>query len=93
MVSAGSSNPNMSVQVCTSSDGQSWSAPLTLAQGVSPDVAIAPDGRAVAVWTGATISASVRPPGGQWGTAVTVSTDAYTAPVVGIDGSGNAIAA
>jgi len=88
-------NPDntVSVQACTSADGQNWSAPVTLGQGDSPAVAIAPDGRAVAVWTGATISASVRPPGGQWGTAVTVSTDAYTAPVVGIDGSGNAIAA
>jgi len=96
LVSAGSSNPNMSVQVCTSSDGQSWSAPLTLAQGVSPDVAIAPDGRAVAVWAGVqgseTVQASVRPPGGQWSTAVTLATD-YGPPLIGIDGSGNAIAA
>jgi hypothetical protein len=82
-----------SVQVCTSADGQAWSAPVTLAHGVSPAVAIAPDGRAVAVWTGATVQASVRPPGGQWSTPVTVSTDAYDAPVIGIDGSGNAIAA
>jgi len=89
-------NPDntMSVQVCTSADGQNWSAPVTLGQGVSPAVAIAPDGRVVAVWTSASaVSASVRPPGGQWSPAVTVSTDAYTAPVVGIDGSGNAIAA
>jgi hypothetical protein len=84
---------SMPVQACTSTDGQTWSAPVTLAQGVSPAVAIAPDGRAVAVWTGATIQASVRPPGGQWSTPVTVSTDAYTAPAIGIDGSGNAIAA
>src|SRR5215472_12602778 len=95
-VAAGSQqNPDntVSVQVCTSADGQTWSAPVTVGQGVSPAVAIAPDGRVVAVWTGSTISASVRPPGGQWSTAVTVSTDAYTAPVIGIDGSGNAIAA
>src|SRR5262249_28196240 len=59
-----------------------------------PAVALAPDGRAVAVWTGAGILASVRPPGGQWGPAVTVSTDgAYRDLVAGIDGSGNAIAA
>src|SRR5262252_6709164 len=64
-------------------------------QGDHPAVAIAPDGRAVAVWTGASgVSASVRPPGGQWGPAVTVSTvGAYRDLVVGIDGSGNAIAA
>jgi hypothetical protein len=87
----------MSVQVCTSVDGQTWSAPVTLAQGVSPAVAIARDGRAVAVWEGgsataATLQASVRPPGGQWSTAVTLATD-YGQPVIGIDGSGNAIAA
>src|SRR5690349_8819304 len=32
---------NITVQVCTSADGQTWSAPVTLAQGVSPAVAIA----------------------------------------------------
>jgi hypothetical protein len=50
---AGSSNnADMSVQVCTSVDGQTWSAPVTIAQGVSPAVAIAPNGQAVAVWIG-----------------------------------------
>jgi hypothetical protein len=97
-VAAGSQqNPDntVSVQVCTSADGQNWSAPVTLGQGYHPAVAIAPDGRVVAVWTGAsTVSASVRPPGGQWGSAVTVSTvGAYRDLGVGIDGSGNAIAA
>src|SRR5262245_10530363 len=75
-VAAGSQqNPDntMSVQVCTSADGQTWSAPVTLGQGYHPAVAIAPDGRVVAVWTASTVSASVRPPGGQWGPAVTVS--------------------
>ncbi|HEV2372816.1 MAG TPA: hypothetical protein VGS19_11665 [Streptosporangiaceae bacterium] len=93
-------NPDNSitVQVCTSADGQTWSAPVTLAQGVSPAVAIAPDGRAVAVWEGGpgtspTVQASVRPPAGQWSTAVTLSTDSFDGPVIGIDGSGNAIAA
>ncbi len=90
---------SITVQACTSVDGQTWSAPVTLAHGVSPAVAIAPDGRAVAVWEGgagtvqATVQASVRPPGGQWSTVVTLSTDAYGHPVIGIDGSGNAIAA
>jgi hypothetical protein len=96
-VTAGFSNASMSVQVCTSVDGQTWSGPVTLAQGISPAVAIAPNGRAVAVWEGgpgtaATLQASVRPPGGQWSTAVTLGTD-YGQPVIGIDGSGNAIAA
>src|SRR5229473_1942734 len=91
-------NPNNSitVQVCTSIDGQTWSRPVTLAQGVSPAVAIAPNGRAVTVWEGgpgtaATVQASVRPPGGQWSTAVTLTTD-FGHPVIGIHGSGNAIA-
>jgi hypothetical protein len=44
-VTAGFTNANMSIQVCTSPDGQTWSAPVTLAQGVSPAVAIAPNGR------------------------------------------------
>jgi hypothetical protein len=97
LAAAGSSNANMSVQVCTSPDGQTWSAPVTLAPGVSPAVVVAPDGRAVAVWDGgpapfATLQASVRPPGGQWSTAVTLATD-YGQPMIGIDGSGNAIAA
>jgi hypothetical protein len=92
---AAGSDGTMSVQVCTSTDGQTWSAPVTLGQGAHPAVAIAPDGRVVAVWTTASaVSASVRPPGGQWGPAVTVSTvGAYRDLVVGIDGSGNAIAA
>ena len=98
-VAAGSQqNPDntVSVQACTSADGQTWSAPVTLGQGYNPAVAIAPDGRVVAVWrstTDAGVSASVRPPGGQWGPAVTVTTDPYRDLGVGIDGSGNAIAA
>ena len=92
-VAAGSDSTN-SVQACTSADGQTWSAPVTLGQGYHPAVAIAPDGRAVAVWTASGVLASVRPPGGQWGPAVTVATvGAYRDLVVGIDGSGNAIAA
>ena len=60
-------------------------------------MAIAPNGRAVAVWVGGlgtaqTLQASVRPPGGQWSSAVTLATD-YGQPVIGIDRSGNAIAA
>ena len=94
-VAAGSDNTN-SVQACTSADGQTWSAPVTVGRGYNPVVAIAPDGRVVVVWrstTEAGVSASVRPPGGQWGPAVTASGGPYRDLGVGIDGSGNAIAA
>jgi hypothetical protein len=83
------------VHVRTSTNGQAWSAATTLGGGVSP-VALAPDGRAVAVWEGlppitGTIQASVRPPGGSWSAAVTLSSNAGT-PLVGVDGQGNVIA-
>jgi hypothetical protein len=85
------------VHVRTSADGRTWSAPTTLGGGVAPAVALAPDGRAVAVWEGlppvtGTIQASVRAPGGSWSAPVTVGT-AGGAPVVGVDGQGDAIAA
>jgi hypothetical protein len=84
------------VHVRTSANGQTWSAATTLGGGVSPAVALAPDGRAVAVWEGlppitGTIQASVRPPNGSWSTPVTVSTDAGP-PLIGVDARGNAIA-
>ena len=60
-VAAGSDSTN-SVQACTSADGQNWSAPVTLGQGYHPALAIAPDGRVVAVWRDGPIQASVRPP-------------------------------
>lgn len=86
-----------SVLVCTSADGQTWPAPATVGQGTSPAVALAPDGRAVAAWSGGpsnapVIQASVRPPGGTWSAPVTVGTDAR-GPLIGIDRSGNAIIA
>src|SRR5258708_25242711 len=94
-------NPDNSitVQACTSVDGQTWSGPVTLARGVSPAVAIARGGPAVAAWGGvvvtpaivqATVQATVRPPGGQWRTAAILSTDAFCGPVIGIAGSGTA---
>jgi len=73
--------------------------------GQHPVVALSPSGRAVAVW-GATVGcpslcdyivqAAVRPPGGSWGAPVTLTTDLYFGGggiVLGMDGSGNAIAA
>lgn len=84
------------VHVRTSADGTTWSAPTTLGEGVTPSVALAPDGRAVAMWTGlppiaGTVQASVRAPGGSWSAPVTVSPDA--GPVqVAMDASGNTVA-
>jgi hypothetical protein len=73
--------------------------------GQHPVVALSPDGHAVAVWGSAVgcpaacdyiVQASVRPPGGSWGAPVTLTTDLYFGGggiVLGMDGSGNAIAA
>jgi hypothetical protein len=88
---------SFTVQVCTSSDGVNWSGPNTIGQGVSPAVAIAPDGRIVAIrqWTSGVMSntqASVRPPGGNWSTPVIVSPNSGRA-TIGMDASGNAVAA
>ena len=85
------------VQVCTSSDGVNWSGPSTIGVGVAPAVAIAPNGRVVAIWqwTSGVMSnmqASVLPPGGSWSTPVIVSFNHGT-PTIGMDASGNAVAA
>jgi hypothetical protein len=85
------------VQICTSEDGVHWSGPSTIGQGVQPAVAIAPDGRIVVVWqwTSGVLSnteASVRAPGGSFSPPVVVSPNTGR-PVVGMDGSGNAVAA
>jgi hypothetical protein len=86
------------VQACTSSDGVSWSGPVTIGQGNQPAVAIAPDGRIVAIWSGGPVSksttsirASVRPPGGSWSAPVNVS-NGEGRPEIGMDASGNAVA-
>src|SRR6266851_5261705 len=82
----------------SSTNGQAWSAPVTVGQGgTGAAVALAANGRAVVVWVGGTatapvIQASAQAPGGAWSAPVTVGGDAR-APVIGIDGSGNAIIA
>src|SRR5215471_10259610 len=73
--------------------------------GPHPAVAVGPDGRVVALW-GSTVGcpaacsyilqASVRPAGGSWGAPVTLSTELNWGTggvTLGMDGSGNAIAA
>ncbi len=92
----GSGLEAFTVSACTSNDGVNWSGPITVGQGTSPAVAIAPDGHAIAVWQGGpatspNVQASIRPAGGSWSAPVVVSTIAGH-PLLGIDGAGNAIA-
>ncbi len=73
--------------------------------GQHPVVTLSPDGHAVALWGAAAgcpaaceyiVQAAVRPPGGSWGAPVTLSTELYFGGgglVLGMDGSGNAVAA
>ncbi len=92
----GSGLEAFTVSACTSNDGVNWSGPITLGQGTSPSVAIAPDGHVVAVWQGGpatlpNIQASTRPANGSWSAPVVVSTIAGR-PLIGMDVAGNAIA-
>jgi hypothetical protein len=85
-----------SVEVCTSTDGVTWSGPVTIGQGTSPAVAMLPDGRIVAIWQGGpstspNVQASTRTPAGSWSAPVVVST-VPGHPLIGLDGSGNAAA-
>jgi hypothetical protein len=73
--------------------------------GPHPAVAVGPDGRVVALWGSVVgcpaacsyiLQASVRPAGGSWGAPVTLSTELNWGAggvTLGMDGSGNAIAA
>lgn len=85
------------VHVRSSADGTSWSAPTTLGHGVEPTVALAPDGRAVAVWVGldgaGSLQASVRPPGGSWSSPATIASGQASRPLVQVDQSGDALVA
>jgi hypothetical protein len=88
-------------QISSSANGQTWSAPVTIAAGgTGAAVALAANGRAVVAWDGGTatapvIEASTQAPGGTWSAPVTIGalTAGARAPVIGIDGSGNAIVA
>lgn len=73
--------------------------------GPHPAVAVGPDGRVVALWGSSVgcpaacsyiLQASVRPAGGSWGAPVTLSSELNWGAggvALGMDGSGNAIAA
>jgi hypothetical protein len=92
------------VQAATRPLGGSWSSPTTLSTtGIrlaSPHVAVAPDGSGVAVWAeriggfdrvvGATMA-----PNGVWSSSTPLSWATFNAedPRVGVDSSGNAVAA
>jgi hypothetical protein len=89
-------------QVSSSTNGQTWSAPVTIAAGgTDAAVALAANGRAVAVWHGGTATAPVlqasteATPGGTWSAPVTIGAlnVGAQAPLIGMDGSGNAVVA
>lgn len=88
---------DFSVEVCTTTNGVNWSGPEIIGKGVSPSVAVAPDGRVIAVWQGGLaispdIKASVKQPYGSWSMPVTLAAEPGI-PVVAIDIAGNAVAA
>jgi hypothetical protein len=87
-------------QVSSSTSGQTWSAPATVAAGgTRAAVALAANGRAVVVWQGGTATAPLlqasteATPGGAWSAPVTIGAInvGAQAPLIGIDGSGNAV--
>ena len=89
-------------QVRSSTNGQTWSGPVTIsAGGTDAVVALAANGRAVVVWHGGTATAPLlqasteATPGGPWSAPVTIGAINVGAqpPIVGIDGSGNAVVA
>jgi hypothetical protein len=89
-------------QVSSSTNGRTWSAPVTIAAGgTDAAVALAANGRAVVVWHGGTATAPVlqasteATPGGAWSAPVTIGAlnVGAQAPLIGIDGSGNAVVA
>ena len=89
-------------QVSSSTTGQTWSAPVSVAAGgTDAAVALAANGRAVVVWHEGTASAPLlqastqATPGGTWSAPVTIAAInvGAQAPIIAIDGSGNAIVA
>ena len=83
--------------------GGAWQAPVTLSaagrDNVTPQLAVDPQGTAVAVWTryevaGPFAQAAVRPPGAGWQAPVTISAAGHDpfATDVAIDAQGNAVA-
>ena len=89
-------------QVSSSATGQTWSSPVTIAAGgTDAAVALAANGRAVVVWHGGTATAPLlkastqATPGGAWSAPVTIGAInvGAQAPIIGIDGSGNAVVA
>jgi hypothetical protein len=74
--------------------GAGWSAPAMLGEGMTPRVAVGPDGEALAAWVGAGTSMRVaeRPPDGPWGPArdLTGAWHGASGPRVAIDAAGRA---
>ena len=67
--------------------------PLSEAGATGPQIAVTRAGTAIAVWLfSGLVQAAVRPPGGAWGPAETISStlDASRSPQVAVDAAGNA---
>jgi hypothetical protein len=75
-----------------------WGTPIVIDRyALNPELAVASSGAAVAAWTGSAtggivVRAAVRPPGGTWGAATTLSSPFCTqgAPRVAVDAAGDA---
>ncbi len=86
------------LEICATTDGVHWTGPTAVGNGQLPTAAIAPNGRAVLVWTYtnettfvSTMQASILPPGGTWTAPATLATTAGHT-MIAMDNSGNAIA-
>jgi hypothetical protein len=94
---AAGGNGLANINVCTSSDGVNWTGPTVIGQGVSPAVAVAPNGKIVVVWEGGTPTsadeeAAYKLSGGSWTAPVVLDSSPAGRPIISMDSSGNAIA-
>jgi hypothetical protein len=88
---------NWALEICWTTDGVHWSGPTQVGDGKYPVAAVAPNGRAVLVWSNQVgtgpvgVLGSLLAPGGSFGPAVTISTH-YGYPQIQMDSSGNSLA-
>ena len=88
---------NWILEVCATSDGVHWSGPTQVGDGKYPVAAIAPNGRAVLLWSNQVgtgpvgVLGSILAPGGSWSRAVLISSN-YGYAHIHMDGAGNSLA-